>query len=102
MHSFRKFWTALQKMFGAVAFLTSDYERRVGDQPLMNTNQRKLAWSRDELPGFAFIRVRLGKGINDFPLKAPALTNARPSTETASARHLETAVLQGCLSLQSS
>jgi hypothetical protein len=43
----------------------------------------------------------LGKGIDDF-LKAQTLGNARPTTGAASIRHLETAVLHGCLSLQSS
>jgi hypothetical protein len=53
-------------------------------------------------PEFAFVRVRLGKGINDFLLKARSLGNARLTTGAASVRHLETAVLHGCLSLQSS
>jgi hypothetical protein len=55
----------------------------------MNTNQRRLSSSRDELPRFAFIRVRLGNGINDFLLKARALGNARPTMGTASIRPLE-------------
>jgi hypothetical protein len=32
-------------------------------------------------PEFAFVRVRLGKGINDFLLKARALGNARLTRE---------------------
>jgi hypothetical protein len=73
-----KILDGVAKNVWGVAFLTSDYERRIGDQPLMNTNQRRLSSSRDELPRFAFIRVRLGNGINDFLLKAPGAGQRTP------------------------
>jgi hypothetical protein len=34
-------------------------------------------------PEFAFVRVRLGKGINDFLSKARSLGNARPTFTAA-------------------
>jgi hypothetical protein len=52
-------------------------------------------------PDSVFIGVRLGKGINDF-FEGPDAGQRTPDHGAASVRRLETAVLQGCLSLQSS
>ena len=158
-HSFRKFWTALQKTF----VLTTDCAditdwaahirarqspvRRISfsqvacsvrcrwDRPTKHTDETKRRPASEIFGSFRVFRgqkkrrgsaapqntcvIRVirgglsednnkwpllllwGKGINDF-FGSGSLGNVRPITGAASIRHLETAVLHGCLSLQSS